>query len=189
MDMLGGGSMQDLSLHLLDIVENSIRAGAMKIEIQIIEAIESDSLSFKVSDNGKGMSKEMLSRVIDPFVTTRTSRRVGLGIPLLYQNCLNIGGDFLIKSQEQKGTQLEVIMPYSHIDRLPLGDIASSLTVLIQANPNIDLIYQHTYNKRNFFFQTTEIKLILDGVAINSPEIVRWLRQYIKEQLKNLYEQ
>lgn len=179
--------MQDLSLHLLDIAENSIRAEAKKITIEIDEALSNNLFSLKVSDDGKGMSEEMVLSVTNPFVTTRTTRRVGLGIPLLKQNCMNAGGTLQIHSLLGKGTTIEATMQYSHIDRLPIGDIASSLVVLIQGNPHIEFIYTHIYEDKTFVFNTGEINQLLGGVPINEPEIIQWMKSYISENIYNLY--
>lgn len=179
--------MQDLSLHLLDIAENSISARAKKIIIELNETISNNKLSLKMSDDGEGMSQQMIQTVTNPFVTTRTTRRVGLGIPLLYQNCMNAGGTLQIRSVLGKGTMIEAVMQYDHIDRLPLGDIASSLTTLIQCAPYIELIYTHVYENKIFIFNTSEIKQILGEVAINEPEIIQWLKSYIREHIARLY--
>jgi len=180
--------MQDLSLHLLDIAENSIRAQAKKIAIELNEAISNNTLSLKISDDGKGMNQQMVLNVKNPFVTSRTTRRVGLGIPLLNQNCMNAGGTLKIHSLLGKGTTLEAVMQYDHIDRLPIGDIASSLAVLIQGNPDIDLTSMHIYENRTFVLKVVEIKELLGGVPINEPEIIQWLKNYIRENIADLYD-
>lgn len=179
--------MQDLSLHLLDIAENSIRARAKKIIIELNEAISNNKLSLKISDDGEGMSQQMIQIITNPFVTTRTTRRVGLGIPLLYQNCLNAGGTLEIHSVLGKGTVIEAVMQYNHIDRLPVGDMASSLIALIQGNPYMEFIYTHVYEDKTFIFNTSEIKQVLGAVAINEPEIIQWLKSYIAGYIASLY--
>lgn len=179
--------MQDLSLHLLDIVENSIRAQATQITIELNESVQNNTISLIVADNGKGMNKEMLSKVKDPFVTSRTTRRVGLGVSLLHQNCLNAGGELRIQSEEGKGTKLEAFMQYNHVDRLPLGDLTTSVIMLIQANPKINFIYKHIYNEKVFCLSTYYIKEMLGDVAINETEIIQWLKQYMKQNLIDLY--
>lgn len=179
--------MQDISLHLLDIVQNSIRAQASEVKIQVIEAVDKNFLKLIISDNGKGMSALMVNQVMNPFITTRTLRRVGLGIPFLHQNCVNAGGNLKIESEEGKGTLIEAIMQYNHIDRLPLGDIAESLGALIEANPKVEFSYQHLYQQKKFSFQTTEVKRLLQDIPIHSPEIIKWIRVYIKESLNVLH--
>lgn len=178
--------MQDLSLHLLDIVENSIRAKASLIEIEINEAVSNNLLTLSIKDNGKGMNASLLKTVTDPFTTTRTTRKIGLGLPLLKQNCLLSGGTLEIKSKINEGTTVVATMQYHHIDRLPLGDMASSMAVLIQANPTIDFIYKHLYEEKEFKMSTLEIKKTLQEVPINQLEVVEWIRQYISENLQDI---
>lgn len=179
--------MQDLSLHLLDIAENSVRAQAKKITIELDEKVSDNILCLKISDNGKGMTQQMVQNVVDPFVTTRTTRRVGLGISLLSQNCINASGSLAINSIPGEGTTVQAVMQYDHIDRLPLGDIASSLIILIQGNPHINFIYKHIYETKFFLFDTLEIKKLLGEVTIDTPEIIQWLKKYIRENIDDLY--
>ncbi len=135
--------MEDLSLHILDIVENSIRAGAKKIEIRIIVDKKKDLLDIKIIDDGEGMDRKMLKKVLDPFYTTKNTGRIGLGLPLLAQSAEESGGSIKIKSKPGNGTKVRATFGYSHIDRRPLGDISKSLKVLIAANPDIDFIYEY----------------------------------------------
>lgn len=174
--------MQDLSLHVLDIAENSAHADATLIEIEIIEDSKKDCLSIQIKDNGRGMDDEILKRVMNPFYTTRTTRRVGLGIPLLKQNCELAGGTLTLKSELNKGTLLLATMQLSHIDRLPIGDMASTMITLINAYPTIDWVY--TYQKDNQIAEvdTREMKAILGDVSLEEPEIMQWIQDYIKDQ-------
>lgn len=178
--------MKDLSLHLLDLAENSIRAQAKKIHIELHEWISKNQLIFRICDDGEGMDEEMVAHITNPFMTTRTTRRVGLGIPLFYQNCMSAGGTFQIQSQPHKGIFIEAVMQYNHVDRLPIGDVASSLSVLIQGSPQIQLIYTHTYEDKSFVLDTFEIQKILGTISISEPEIILWLRSYIQEQIAYL---
>lgn len=178
--------MQDLSLHLLDIVENSIRANASLIKININEAVTENKFIMRIEDNGKGMDKAFLQKVTDPFMTTRTTRKIGLGLSLLKQNCELSGGTLEITSKLGKGTSVTAMMVYDNIDRLPLGDMASSLSVLIQANPQIDLIYTHQYEQKVFTLNTIELKETLEGVPINELEIIQWIKEYITENLQEI---
>lgn len=179
--------MQDLSLHLLDLAENSIRAKAKSILIEVHEAVSKNQLIIKLEDDGEGMKEEMVKNATHPFFTTRTTRKVGLGIPLFHQNCVRAGGSLKIQSQSQQGTVIEAKMQYDHIDRLPIGDMVSSLVVLIQGNPNVNLIYTHIYEGKYFVLNTYEVKQILGPVSINEPEIIQWLKGYIREQIAYLY--
>ena len=176
--------MQDISMHILDIVENSIRAKATVIQIHIKEDREENLFSFTVTDNGKGMSPALLKEVKNPFTTSRTTRKVGLGIPMLNQTCQMCGGTLEIESKEQAGTRLTASMELNHIDRPPLGDISSTIYILIISNPWID--FHFTYqNKEIFVFDTIKIKEALDGVPITEPEISRWIKEALQEGIKS----
>ena len=135
--------MEDLSLHILDIVENSITAGAKKIEIKIIEEKKKDSLTIEITDDGKGMDEKTLKKVMDPFFTTRNTRKVGLGLPFLAQSAEESGGSIKIESEPDKKTTVKATFGYSHIDRKPFGDVGETLKVLIVGNPDINFIFEY----------------------------------------------
>lgn len=179
--------MQDLSLHLLDIAENSIRAQAQNIQIELHEVTSKNQLILRVSDDGKGMEEEIVKNVVHPYVTTRTTRKVGLGLPLLYHSCISARGSLKIQSKLHEGTLIEAVMQYDHTNRLPIGDVASSLVILIQGNPDVELMYTHTYENKRFVFSTCEVKQILGTVSIYEPEIIQWLKRYIREHIADLY--
>lgn len=179
--------MQEISLNILDIAQNSIRAGALLIEISIEENPDKDVFSFFVKDNGCGMSEELLKNVMDPFVTTRTTRRVGLGISLLRAGAQATGGDVEIESELGKGTKLTATFAYSHIDRQPLGDIASAMVSLIGMNPDIDFIYKHSFQENSFTLDTRELKGILGDVKLSEPSVALWIGEYINENLTQIY--
>lgn len=178
--------MQDLSLHVLDIAENSIRANACLIQIRLKEQIKSNELTLVIQDDGKGMASEMVDKVSSPFFTTRTTRRVGLGIALLKQNCEQSGGNLVIESQMGEGTKIIASMQYHHIDRLPIGDMTCTIATLIGANPNIEWIYQRERGEKGFEVDTRHIKSILEGIPINHPEIIKWIADYISDQENTL---
>ena len=150
--------MEDLSLHILDIVENSVRAHAKKIEIKIIEEKKKDLLTIEIIDDGKGMDKKTLKNVLDPFFTTKNIKRVGLGLSLLAQSAEESGGSIKIESKPGQGTKVKAVFGYSHIDRKPLGDIYESLKVLIIANPDINFIYKYQKDNANYHLDTKGIK-------------------------------
>ena len=179
--------MQELSLHILDIAQNSISAEASLVEISVEESAASDSMSITVRDNGKGLSSEFLQTVTDPFSTTRTTRRVGLGIPLFQAAAQAAGGDLTIESELGKGTVVRAMFEYSNIDRQPLGDMASTILLLVQGNPQVDFVYRHRTDLGQFEFDTREIKQVLDGVPLTTPEIVLWIKEFLEEGIKNLY--
>lgn len=135
--------MEDLSLHILDIVENSIAVSASKVEVTICEDIEKDLLTLEIKDNGRGMSEETLKKALDPFFTTKTVRKVGLGLPLLAQAAKESGGDFEIDSKVGEGTRVRATFQYSHPDRKPLGNIAETMKILKVANPDIEFVYKY----------------------------------------------
>lgn len=145
-------------MHILDIVENSIRAGAKKIEIKIVEEKKRDLLTIEIIDDGKGMDKKTLKNVLDPFFTTKNRGKVGLGLPLLVQSAKESGGGIKIKSKPGKGTKVKATFGYSHIDRKPLGDVNKSLKVLITANPDINFIFEYKKDDVSYRLDTKEIK-------------------------------
>ena len=146
--------MEDLSLHILDIVENSIKACAKKIEVKIIENKKKDLLTIEIIDDGEGMDEKTLKDVLDPFFTTSNTRKVGLGLPLLAQSAEESGGNIKIESKPGQGTKVKATFGYSHIDRRPLGDIHESLKVLITANPDINFIYEYQEDGISYHLDT-----------------------------------
>ena len=150
--------MEDLSLHILDIVENSIRAKASRIEIKVIEDSGKDLLTIEIKDNGEGMDEETVKKVIDPFFTTKSTRKVGLGLPMLRQTARESGGDVEIESKVGRGTRVKATLVYSHIDRKPLGNMGKTLTTLIVGNPEVDLIYEHKRDGETCRLDTKKIR-------------------------------
>jgi len=178
--------MKDLSMHILDIIQNSVRANASYVELQIIENKGEDSYSITIKDNGDGMDEDMLAKVSDPFFTTRTTRKVGLGLPLLKQNAERTGGHMKISSVLGEGTKTEAVFSHSNIDRPSLGDISGTIMILVGANPDMKFVYTHKTDSGIYEFNTDDVKDILDGVPINDAEILEYLKQMIKENLKNI---
>ncbi len=175
-------------MHIMDIVQNSIVAKATMIYIEIQENTKKDTFDIVIKDNGKGMSSEMVKSVTDPYCTSRTTRKVGMGIPLLKQHAELTGGSFMISSEEGKGTELKATFVHSSIDRQPLGDIAGTIVLTVSANPTIDFEYKHIYNDNSYTFNTVEIKQVLDGVPISNLEIIKYLKEMIQENLKEIQE-
>ena len=173
--------MTEISLHILDIAHNSIAANATLVEISVEENVKNDTLTFIITDNGKGMDKEMLSSVTDPFTTGRTTRKVGLGIPLVKQACEMTGGYLELSSEIGVGTKLKAVLGYSHIDRQPLGDMSQTMHQLITSFEEIDFLYTHKINENEFMVDTREIKKILGGVSLKENEISLWLLEYLKD--------
>jgi len=178
--------LKEISLHILDIMHNSIAAGASLTELEVYENEAEDILSFTVKDNGSGMSEELLKKVVDPFTTHRTTRKVGLGIPLTKLAAESSGGYFEISSKLGVGTVVKAVFGYSNIDRQPLGDMAETMHQLITSFENTDFLYRHIVNGREFAVDTREIKKILGGVSLKENEISLWLLEYLRDGEKEI---
>ena len=181
--------MEDLSLHVLDIAENSIAAGAQHVEIQVKESRRQDLLSIEIIDDGRGMSEDMLQKATDPFFTTRTTRRVGLGLSLFEQAAKRAGGEFKIASSPGVGTKVSGVFQYNHVDRQPLGDMSQTLLALIVGNPQIEFTYLHQSDDSQVSFSTKEIKAQLGDIPISSPQGISAVRksvEKVREQVKGL---
>lgn len=179
--------MHDLSLHILDIVENSIEAGAKKIKIIINENTKKNILTLQIKDNGKGMSKKTLMKVLDPFYTTKKTRRIGLGLSMLAQATKEAEGKFAIKSKIGKGTTVAATFVYSHIDRKPIGNMAETIIGLVAAR-GLDVVFIYTHNKNGngFTFDTRYIKKELNNISITHPDVLNYLKKEIQKQLKSI---
>jgi hypothetical protein len=181
--------VQDLSLHILDIVENSLTAGAKRVEIRIEEDLRADRMTVEINDDGSGMDEDMARKALDPFFTTKTVRRVGLGLPLLAESCRMSNGELCLESCPGKGTRVKATFQHSHIDRKPLGRMGDTLITLIVGHPEVDLLYEHRKDGGYFSLDTREIKSDLGDVPLNAPEVVSPLRTLILsglEELENL---
>ncbi len=173
--------MTELALNVLDVANNSIRAGASLIEIEIKIQRELDTLTISISDNGCGMSKEQLEKVEDPFFTSRTTRSIGLGVPFFKLAALSTGGSFHIDSAVGIGTTVIAEFKLSHIDRMPLGDMNCTMHTLITLNTQIDFLYTYLFDGRQFMLDTREFRSILKEVPFNSPEISAYIKEYLEE--------
>lgn len=178
--------MEDLSLHILDIAENALTAGAGAIDIVVEEDSVKDLLRLRISDDGRGMSPENLARVQDPFFTTRTTRRVGLGLPLLEAAARRAGGRLSIASDSGSGTRVEATFQLSHIDLQPLGDIGQTLAALVLGRPEVEIRYTHDVDGRNFVFDTRDVRARLNGTPIHSPRVIRILQDSIREGIQQI---
>ena len=178
--------MKELSLNILDISHNSIKSKADCITITVTESVIRDTVSIKIQDNGCGMDEDFVARVTDPFVTTRTTRKVGLGIPLLRQHALDTEGDFDITSKVGEGTTVFTSFKLSHLDRAPLGDLSSTVVSLVSAAPDIRFIYKHVTDVGEIEFDTKTISEELDGISLAEPEILVWIGEYLKENLQSI---
>lgn len=179
--------MRDLSLHLLDILTNSISAGATVMNVDIVLDKGKDRLKMTISDNGSGMSADFLKTVTDPFSTTRTTRKVGLGLPLLKEMCELTGGSLTIQSKLGTGTVVDAVIVLSSIDRLPVGNTGESLAALISTYVERDFAIRfQSVGEDESFIDTREIRSKLDGVPLSDPEVYLFLSQYILEQQMNI---
>ena len=178
--------MKELSLNILDISQNSVKSNASEIKISVIESGSEDKICLTIEDNGCGMSKDFLEKVCDPFVTTRTTRKVGLGIPLLKQSAEDTNGRFEIKSQEGVGTTVYAEFQISHLDRVPIGDMASTIITLIGSNDKIRYIYSHKTDEGEFLFDTDEVKEQISDIPLSTPDILIWISEYLKENLEEI---
>ena len=179
--------MRELSLHILDLLENSLEAGATQVDLQIVEDSVRNTLTITVSDNGRGMDPATLARVGDPFFTTRITRHVGLGIPLLKAAAERCNGGLTVASRPGLGTCVVVSFDWDHIDRAPLGDMRSTLVGAILSRSECDLRYLHRVDQRVFEFDTREMRRLLGEVPLAHPQVRTWLHYFLKEGFAELY--
>ena len=173
--------MPEISLNILDVAQNSVTAGAQLIVLDIEADTEADKLTVSIIDDGKGMTQEQISRVADPFYTTRTTRSVGLGVPFFKMACELTGGRFSIESVVGSGTTISAVFGLSHIDRMPLGDIAGTFTALVGPTPDIDFLLNYRVDGKSFTADTREFRAILGDVPLNEPQVLGFIDGFIRE--------
>lgn len=181
--------MRELALHLLDIAENSVSARAANIYILVEEDTQQDTLRMLVKDNGSGMTPEMVAKVIDPFTTSRTTRKVGLGIPLLKAAAEMCEGWLKIESTVGLGTTVEVLFKRSHIDRMPLGNLAETFVNLLIGTPNVHWVFEYKLNQNSFLFDDEPIKNELDEIPLSEPAVIKFIREYFHSGFLSVKEQ
>lgn len=174
--------MRELSLNILDIAQNSISANASLIEIEVLENTAESTMTIGIYDNGKGMTDEQVKAVQDPFYTTRTTRKVGMGVPLFKMAAEQTGGQLSIESEVGKGTRVTAVFKTDSIDFTPLGDIDSTILTLITMNTDRDFIYRLRVNEKDFTLSTQELKAILGDVSLSEPSVSQWVKEYLHEQ-------
>ena len=179
--------MRELSLNVMDVAQNSVRAEATLVRISVTESDKDDRLKIEIADNGCGMTQEQVQQVIDPFFTTRTTRKVGLGVPLFKLSAEQTGGSFDIQSEKGVGTTTTASYVKSHVDMTPLGDINSTVKILIQCNPQIDFVYTCTTDNGSFTLDTRELREVLGDVSLDTPDVLLWIGDYLEENTKNIY--
>ena len=178
--------MRELALHLLDIAQNSVAAQARNITISVIENTSADRLHLAVEDDGFGMNAETIQRVVDPFVTSRTTRSVGLGIPLLKAAAESCEGFLEIESQVGVGTRVDVEFRRSHIDRMPLGDVGETFLTLVVGCPEIHWRFVYQFDQDLFEFDDVEIKQTLEGISMSEPSVLSYLRGYLQQGIAQI---
>lgn len=178
--------MRELSLNVLDIAQNSISANASLIEIEVLENTEKKELVIGIYDNGRGMTSEQVQNVQDPFFTTRTTRKVGMGIPLFKLAAEQTGGSLEITSEVGVGTRVRTVFKTDSIDFTPLGDMDSTIITLITMNTDRDFIYRFGIDENEFTLSTTELKGILGDVPLSEPSVTQWIKEFISEQTQNI---
>ncbi|MEG0797832.1 MAG: ATP-binding protein [Acidaminococcaceae bacterium] len=175
--------MRELSLHILDLIQNSIEAGARTVVLDINED-DAGYFVFKISDNGRGMSEELLRNIRDPFVTTRTTRKVGMGIPFIDMSTAQSGGKLTITSCLHEGTEIEATFLKDHLDRPPLGDIVATLKVLLVGNPELHFIMHYGVGQSFFELDSVELKKMLGKeLDFGFPEVYLWLDEYLRQEI------
>jgi anti-sigma regulatory factor (Ser/Thr protein kinase) len=178
--------LRELSLHILDIAENSVQAKAKNIEVSIEEDTESDRLRIVIKDNGKGMNPQSVAQVTNPFFTSRTTRKVGLGIPFLKEAAESCNGFLKIESSEGIGTIMEVEFQRSHIDRMPLGDLESTFLNLLVGYPEVHWIFRYRKDKKEFILEDDLLKKELIGIPLSDPTVLSYLRKLISDRMNEI---
>jgi hypothetical protein len=170
--------MEDLSLHILDIAENALNAGATLVEMEIEDDPANNLLTVRIRDNGAGMESNLLKEACNPFFTTRTTRRVGLGLSMFKQTAMEAGGGMTVASESGKGTEVEATFKRDHIDRKPMGDMGSTMVSLIAGNPGVDFLFVSDYEGGEIRLDTREIRAELDeSIPLNSPPILKLIQE------------
>lgn len=181
--------MDDLSLHILDVVENAIAARARRIDIRVVEDPDEDRMTIEVRDDGIGMDEEMRQKALDPFFTTRTSRRVGLGLAFLAQAAQEASGTMEIESRPGHGTTVKATFQYGHIDRKPLGSMVETMTMLLIGNPDIDFHYCHANGNKTYTLKSEWWREKFEGdsgYSMISPDVIGWLKKHLREGLAGI---
>ena len=181
--------MRELSLNVMDVAQNSVRAEASLVTITVTESDKDDNLTISIEDNGCGMTEEQVQQVIDPFFTTRTTRKVGLGLPLLKQNTEQTGGSMKIESELGVGTTVTAVFGLTHLDRPPMGDLAGTMVLTIAAHPEIHFVFHFQRVKDGkeeveYVLDTDEVYEALDGVSLQEPEVMAYLKEMVEENIK-----
>ena len=179
--------MKELAMHVYDLMENSTAANSTEVKLTIRDSLKDNIYAFTIEDNGKGMTPEFMAKVTDPYTTSRTTRKVGLGLPLIKMNTENCGGGMKLQSEVGKGTRLDFWFQHNHWDRPPMGDLAGTIVMLCAAHEDIHIIYKHITDEDEFVFDTNEIKEALDGMSMNDVKVMGWLKDMVQENLEAIH--
>jgi hypothetical protein len=178
--------MKDIALHIMDITQNSVRAKATEIGITVEECPSENLLSVTLTDNGSGMSEEVMKKAVDPFYTSRTTRKVGMGLPLLKMNAEMSGGGLEISSEPGRGTEVKATFAYDHIDRPPMGDLAGTVALIISGNPGIDFFFRYFFGEKEWYLSTPDLKDALGDTPVNDLKVVKYMKEMINENINEL---
>ena len=178
--------MKELSMHVYDLMENSTAANATEVRLTVRDSKKDTVYAVTIEDNGKGMSPELMAKVTDPYTTSRTTRKVGLGLPLIKMNTEHCGGGMKLQSELGKGTRLDFWFQLDNIDRPPMGDLSGTIVMLCAAHQDIHIIYTHTTDSGEFTFDTEEIQEALDGMDMNDVKVFKWLKEMVQENLEEI---
>ena len=179
--------MKELAMHVYDLMENSTAANAKDIKLTIVDSLKNDDFHFTIEDNGKGMSPEFLARVTDPYTTSRTTRKVGLGLPLIKMNTENCDGGMKIESELGKGTRLEFWFRHSHWDRPPMGDLPGTLVMLLSGHEDIHFVITYRTDEDEFVLDTDELREALGGMPMGDVRVMQMVKEMIEENLKEIH--
>lgn len=179
--------MKELAMHVYDLMENSTAANSTEVKLTIRDSLKDNIYAFTIEDNGKGMTPEFMAKVTDPYTTSRTTRKVGLGLPLIKMNTENCGGGMKLQSEVGKGTRLDFWFQHNHWDRPPMGDLAGTIVMLCAAHEDIHIIYKHITDDDEFVFDTDEIHEALDGMSMNDVKVMGWLKDMVQENLEAIH--
>ena len=179
--------MKELAMHVYDLMENSTAANSTEVQLTIKDSLKDNIYAFTIVDNGKGMTPEFMVKVTDPYTTSRTTRKVGLGLPLIKMNTENCGGGMKLQSEVGKGTRLDFWFQHNHWDRPPMGDLAGTIVMLCAAHQDIHIVYRHITDDGEFVFDTNEIKEALDGMDMNDVKVFNWLKEMVQENLEEIH--
>ncbi len=178
--------MKELAMHVYDLMENSTAADSTLVSLTIRDSLKDNIFHFTIQDNGRGMTPEFLARVTDPYTTSRTTRKVGLGLPLIKMNTENCGGGMNITSQVGVGTRLEFWFQHNHWDRPPMGDLPGTLVLLLSAHQDIHFVITYTTDVDTFQLDTDELREALGDMSLNDIHIINYLREMITENLREI---